>query len=62
MTDEEKATIARAADYAEKQYWNLRAWLDGGPDCRDWVRGDDGPAYPFLKLASRLRKLTEESR
>jgi hypothetical protein len=44
------------ADQAERNYWQLRNWLDTQPDLTDWVHGDDGPAYPYMRFAKALRE------
>lgn len=36
-----EAALRQIADNAEASYWELRHWLDSGPDCREWVHGDD---------------------
>lgn len=54
-----EAALRQIADNAEASYWELRHWLDSGPDCREWVHGDDGPAYPFMQLAKAARVVVE---
>lgn len=50
--------LRKLAEYAEKSYWQNRNFIDASVP--DWVRGDDGPSYPFLLISVKLKSLADE--
>lgn len=43
-----RGALEKMQVYALKQYWNGRGYLDA---IDGWIRGDDGPVYPLLKVS-----------
>lgn len=46
-----REALTAIRDYAEASYHENRHFVD--THVPEWVRGDDGPSYPFLQIANR---------
>lgn len=53
-----KVRLNRVASMAEKSYWDNRKFID--EHVPDWIHGDDGPSYPFMRIRNMLEIIVKQ--